>query len=498
MRTPRVAIIGAGQSGVGMGARLRRAGIDTFRIYEMRAGIGGTWHANAYPGLFCDVPSRSYQYKFAPNPDWSRLFSPGPEIRAYIEQVARDHDLPRNISFDTEVETVTWRDTEWEVRTTTGDTEAFDFVITAAGALVRTRTPAIEGLESFAGRRFHSAEWEQDAELAGKRVAVIGTGSTGMQLTRAIGPIASKFELFQRTPQWVLPLINIPYGPVAKRIMRRFPFANQFAYRFWQRVTEGTFGVAVIKAGWQRRLIAALCRAHLHVIRDPDLRRRMTPDYLPGCKRLVMGGGFYQQFRRSTVSLVDTPIDRIEPRGIVTADGILHEQDVIVMATGFSTNRYVLPVEFVGLGGTRLTDRWDPQPEAYRTVAVPGFPNVFMLIGPHSPFGNQSLFTISETQADFAMGWIEGWQRGEFDTVAPTEAATEAFNRDLRDALPGTIWTTGCDSWYIGADGLPAMWPWPPDRHAEMLAQPELGHWSMERVNGHEQRQRAEHVEGRS
>lgn len=482
MRTPRVAIIGAGQSGIGMAVRLRRAGINSLRIYEMRDGLGGTWHANTYPGLFCDVPSRYYQYRFAPNPDWSRVFSPGPEIQAYIERVARDHDITPRISFSTEVQEARFENGAWTVRTTTGDEERFDFVITAAGALVRPRTPAISGLESFVGQRFHSAEWDHSVRVEGRRVAVIGTGSTGMQLTRALAPVAAKFELYQRTPQWVLPLSNVNYGRIGRILMNRFPRLNLYAYRLWQKLTEETFGIAVIRAGWQRRMIRFMCETHLRRVRDPELRRRMTPDYPPGCKRLVMGNGFYEHFERPTVSLVDTPIDHIEPQGIVTVDGVLHEQDVIVTATGFVTNKYVLPMEFVGPDGRRLSEVWDPQPFGYRTVATPGFPNVFMLIGPHSPFGNQSLFAISETQSDFAMGWIERWRRGEFDTVAPTEEATAKFNADLKAAIPTTIWAAGCDSWYIGADGTPAMWPWTAAHHAEVLREPEPNDWQLTRA----------------
>lgn len=482
MRTPRVAIIGAGQSGIGMAVRLKRAGIDTFRVYEAREGIGGTWHANTYPGLYCDVPSRNYQYRFAPNPNWSRLFSPGAEIRSYVEQVARDHDILRHISFSTEVEEARFADGAWSVRTNDGEQETFDFVITAAGALVHPRTPSIPGLDTFAGDRCHSAEWDHAISVAGKRVAVIGTGSTGMQLTRAIAPVAARFELFQRTPQWVLPLVNPPYTTLGRSVMRRFPALNLRSYRLWQRAIEGTFGIAVIRTGWQRRLVAGLCRLHLRTVKDPDLRRRLTPDYPPGCKRLVMGSGFYKLFERPTVSLVDTPIDHVEPRGIVTADGVLHELDVLVTATGFVTNTYVLPMEFLGTEGRRLTEVWDPQPFGYRTVATPGFPNVFMLIGPHSPFGNQSLFAISETQADFAMQWIERWRRGEFETVAPTEEATARFNAEMKAAVPNTIWAAGCDSWYLGADGTPEMWPWTAAHHGEVLRTPVPGDWELKRV----------------
>lgn len=479
-RTPRIAIIGAGMSGIGMAARLQRAGIESFHLYERHPEVGGTWHANTYPGLYCDVPSRNYQYTFAPNPDWSRLYSPGREIWAYIDQVARDHDVHRRISFNTEVTEATWKDGHWTVRTDTGEQADYDFIITATGGLVRPRRPDIKGLDTFEGAAFHSAEWDHSVELAGKRVAVIGTGSTGMQLTKALAPVAEKFELYQRTPQWILPTVNFRYSPLAKVLQRRFPFLRMPAYRFWQTFLEGTFGTAVIKPGWQRTLLSAMCRLHLLRVRDRDLRRRYTPDYKPMCKRLVMGSGFYGLFSRSNTDLVDTPIDHIEPRGIVTEDGELHELDVIVLATGFDAQLFVRPIELVGPEGNRLSELWADRPFGYRSVGLPGFPNVFMLIGPHSPFGNQSLFTISETQAAFALRCIEQWRRGEFDAMAPTHEATEQFNAELREAMPGTIWASGCTSWYIGADGQPSVWPWRASHHREILQQPEPGDWELQ------------------
>lgn len=481
LRTPRVAIIGAGMSGIGMGCKLRMAGIETFHIYEKWDDLGGTWHANTYPGLGCDVPSRNYQYTFAPNPDWSHVFSPGPEIWAYLNRVADDFGLKDRMTFRDEVQVATWDEEErvWRLRTKAGETADYDFVITAAGGLVQTRTPDIEGLADFEGARFHSAEWDHSIPLEGRRIGVVGTGSTGMQITRALAPVAGKFELYQRTPQWIMPVLNRRYTRVGKAVLRRFPQLNRPLARGWQVATEGTFGIAVIRPGWQRTLLSGLCRAHLRRVRDPELRRRFTPQDKPMCKRLVMGTGFYGHFEQPHVHLVDTPIERVEAKGIRTADGVLHELDVIVMATGFDAHLFVRPMELVGTGGVKLSQTWEVEPYGYRSVALPGYPNVFMLIGPHSPFGNQSLFLISETQADFAMRCIERWRRGELDAMAPTREATDRFNAEMREVLPNTIWASGCNSWYLGADGTPSVWPYEASHHREILQEPEPDDWDL-------------------
>jgi cation diffusion facilitator CzcD-associated flavoprotein CzcO len=480
-RTPRVAIIGAGMSGIGMAAKLRMAGIDSFHVYEQWDDLGGTWHANTYPGLSCDVPSRYYQYTFAPNPDWGWVNSPGREIWAYLNRVADRFGVREQASLGTRVKEAEWVEGEWRLRTEDGREDAYDFIVTAAGGLVRTRKPDIPGLDSFAGAAFHSAEWDHSVPLEGRRIGVVGTGSTGMQITRALAPIAGHFELYQRTPQWIVPIPNRRYTRMTKWAFRRFPQLNHWAYRYWQTLFEHTFGVATVRPGWQRSLVSAACRLHLRRVRDPELRARFTPADQPMCKRLVMGNGFYGLFECPNVELVDTPIDRVEARGIVTSDGALHELDVIVLATGFDAHAFVRPMELIGPDGLRLSEVWDGEPYGYRSVALPGFPNVLMLIGPHSPFGNQSLFTISETQMDFAMGMIERWRRGEVETVAPTREATDRFNQEVRAAMPSTVWVTGCKSWYIGKDGLPHAWPWTPERHREILAEPEWDDWDVVR-----------------
>jgi cation diffusion facilitator CzcD-associated flavoprotein CzcO len=477
LRSPDVAIIGAGMSGVGMAAKLRMAGLDSFRVFERWEDIGGTWHANTYPGLFCDIPSRYYQYRFAPNPDWSHLYSPGPEIQAYIRGIADRYGVREQTTFGTTVTEAEWIDGRWRLRTEDGEESTYDFIITAVGGLVHTRKPEIPGLESFDGPVFHSAEWDHSVELAGKRIAVVGTGSTGMQLTRALAPISGHFELYQRTPQWILPLPNHRYSRPARALFRRIDKLNLLAYRGWQLLYERAFARATVGGAVSLWGVGLTCRMHLRRVRDPDLRRRLTPPDKPMCKRIVMGTGFYGQFVRPNVDLVDAGIDHVGPDGIVTRDGVLHELDVIILATGFDAHAFLRPMELIGPGGLRLSELWSEEPFAYRTVGLPGFPNVLMLMGPLSPLGNQSLFATSETQQDFALSVIEEWRRGAIDAAAPTAEATAEFMAQARAALPNTVWATGCDSWYIGKDGLPNLWPWMPERHRELLQQRVAGDW---------------------
>jgi cation diffusion facilitator CzcD-associated flavoprotein CzcO len=476
MSDPRVAIVGAGMSGLCMAHALQRAGIEDFTVYEKADEVGGTWRENRYPGLTCDVPSRFYSYSFAPNPDWSSYFSPGREIQGYFTRVTDELGLRRHIRFGAEVTQARWEDGRWSLRTSRGDRDVADVLVTATGVLHHPRVPPIKGLETFAGAAFHSARWDESAQLDDRRVAVIGTGSTGVQITTALARRTRRLVVFQRTAQWILPVANIPYSPVIRHVLRRFPRLNRVIYRFYQATLEAILGDAVTRRGPARLALDGLCRLNLRLaVRDRDLRRRLRPDYEVMCKRLVMSFGFYPALQRPGVELVTEPIERVEPRGIVTADGRLHELDVIVLATGFDAHAYMRPMEIVGEGGITLDEAWAGGPRAYRTVALPGFPNLFTLMGPHSPIGNHSLIAVAETQARYIMQWIERLRRDGVRSVAPTPEATARFNDELRGALPGTVWATGCRSWYLGADGKPELWPWPPTRHREMLRAPVEG-----------------------
>lgn len=482
MRTPRVAIVGGGISGIGIAAKLKLAGIDSFDLYEKSDDVGGTWRANTYPGLRIDIPGRFYQYRFAPNPDWNCLFAPGREIWEYLKRVADDFGVTPHVSLRTAVTEAEWTGDEWLLRTDDGRQKTYDFILTGAGLLVHPRIPELRGLETFEGAWFHSAEWDHSVPLEGKRIGVVGTGSTGVQIIKGLADVAGHLELYQRTPQWIWPFFNYRYRRTTKWLYRHVPWLNHVAYRFWQVMVEGSFGRATVKPGLMRFLMTAMCRLHLYRVRDRDLRRRFTPtDAKPFCKRIIVATRFYGLFERPNVELVDSGIDHIEPGGIVTADGVLHELDVIALATGFHAHEFFRPMELIGAGGVRLSDLWsDGEPFGYRSIALPGFPNVLMMIGPHSPYASNSLMMISETQQDFIMRVIDMWRRGEIDAIAPTRQATERFNAVRRKAYSKTIWTSGCNSWYNGKDGVPHVWPWLPKRHRRALAAIELSDWELE------------------
>jgi cation diffusion facilitator CzcD-associated flavoprotein CzcO len=468
-----VAIIGAGMSGICMAIALRRAGINDLTIYEKAQSVGGTWRENTYPGLTCDVPSRFYQFSFARKPDWSHLFSPGAEIRDYFTAVAHDFGLGEHIRFGTEVVHAEFAENHWRVWTSKGDIEEVDFLITATGILHHPRHPRIVGLDTFAGAVFHSARWDHDVALRGKRVAVVGTGSTGVQIVCGLAGRAGHVGLFQRSAQWVFPFPNPAYTRLGGVLQRSVPGLGTAIYYGYRAAIE-FFAGALVKPGWRRRMVSAVCRANLRTVRDPQLRQALTPDHQPMCRRLIISGRFYRAIQRRDVDLITAGIDYVAHQGIVTTDGRLHEVDVIALATGFDAHAFMRPMSLIGEHGVTLEEAWRDGPRAHLTVSLPGFPNFFMLLGPHSPVGNYSLTAIAETQAGYILDWIQRWRRREFDTVAPTQGATDRFNAEMQAAMPDTVWATGCTSWYIGQDGHPELWPWNPSQLRVRLGQAEL------------------------
>lgn len=479
MRNVRVGIVGAGMSGLCMAAKLKAAGIEDFRVFEKAGEVGGTWRENTYPGLSCDVPARFYSYSFAPNAGWSSRFAPGPEIQGYFIRTAAKLGLREKISFNTEVTRAAWTGSDWALQLSDGSTDTVDVLVSATGVLHRPRVPDIPGLDSFAGKAFHSARWDHDVPLDGRRIAVIGTGSTGAQIVTALSKRAGRLLVFQRTPQWIMPVPDWPYTRLSRTVLGRLPALNRLSYRFYQGLLEQTFGHATVRPGPRRAVISEICRLNLRLsVRDPELRRRLEPPDEPMCKRLIMSAGYYRAMQRPAVSLVTDPIERVEPRGIVTEGGPLHEVDVLVLATGFDAHAFFRPMELIGADGVTAGEVWRAGPRAYRTVAVPGFPNFFMLIGPHSPIGNHSLIAIAETQADYALRWITELRAGRVAHAAPSVAATEEFNAAMHRALPDTVWATGCSSWYLDADGRPELWPWSPARHRAMLREPVKAHFT--------------------
>ena len=470
----RVVVIGAGMAGIASVIRLREAGFTDVVVYEKGDRIGGTWRDNTYPGVACDVPSHLYSYSFAPNPDWTYVFSPGEEICAYLENVARRHDVERFITYGTEVTRLAFSDGRWHIGLGDGSTDVADFVIAATGVLHHPRYPDIEGLDGFSGDLFHSARWDHDVPLAGRRVGVIGTGSSAVQITGALVDEVGEFHLFQRTAQWVLPMPNPPILEEDQKRFRTDPSSMaQLRAELSQRFEEN-FANAVVDAGSpQVQMLQLLCLANLEDnVTDPDLRERLRPNYQAACKRLILAPEFYQAIQRPNARLVTAPIERVEEKGIRTADGKLHELDVIVLATGFRVDRFMRPMEVCGRNGVSLDDVWAERPSAYLSISIPEFPNLFMLNGPNGPVGNFSLIEVAELQFGYIMQLVSLVNNGQGGEISATQAALDRFEADRIEAAKKTVWVTGCQSWYLDDRGIPSAWPWSFDRFRDEMARP--------------------------
>lgn len=473
-RKPKTIIIGMGLSGVAMGVRLMEAGFTDFTCYEKAEDLGGTWHYNFYPGLRCDVPSYYYQFSFSPSTNWSHRFCGGPEIKQYYIDTAKKYNVHERIKFNSEVKHAHYRDGKWEIELANGDKDSCDFLIAACGILVRPRYPDIKGLDDFEGTVIHTARWDEDLELKDKRIAVIGNGSTGIQMIKPLTDVCKKVYSFQRTPQWIVPVPNRRYSAFSKKLQQLFPPLSKFYYYSMRFVMERMMGVGVIRDGWARRNVARLCQWNLNSVKDYKLRRELTPDYTPMCKRLVMSSEFYPAIQKPNAQLVTDPIDHVEAKGIVTKDGTLHELDIICLATGYHAAEHMLPMTMSVEDGPDLDELWKDGPRGYRTVSLPGFPNFFMVMGPNSPVGNISLASVAETQSLHIVNFMKMWADGKFNQLSPKADATERFNKELVENMKDTVWTTGCASWYLDQQGVPVSWPWTADKFRNDLKNPKL------------------------
>jgi len=474
---PRFLIIGAGMSGILSAIKLREAGFHDLEIYEKADRLGGTWRENTYPGVGCDVPSHLYSYSFAPNADWSHRFSPGGEIQAYFEDVARRYDVDGLIHYGKTVRRCAFEDERWKITLADGSTDVGDVVIAATGVLHHPAYPDIPGLDSFEGPAFHSARWDHDVPLAGRRIGIIGTGSTAAQIVPALIDEVAELSLFQRTPQWVMPQQNPAYTQEEKDEFRAHPEKLVQLRADISRLFADNFSNAVIDANSpQLAAIHEACVANLESqVKDPVLREKLRPDYRAGCKRLVISEDFYDAIQRPNAALVTDGIERIEGAGVRTLDGTLHELDVLVLATGFRVDRFMRPIEVVGRDGLTLEEAWRKGPIAYLAISIPDFPNLFMLNGPNGPVGNFSLIEVAELQLGYIMQLVDRIRSGACRQVSASRAATEHFDAERRKAARRTIWQSGCHSWYLDADGVPAVWPWTFDRLREEMAKPRLG-----------------------
>ena len=460
-----VAILGAGMSGLCMAVKLQRAAIDDYVILEKSPGLGGTWWDNRYPGAHVDVPAPVYSFSFAPNPEWTRRFASAAEIQAYMQRVAERFRIGPQIRFGQRIVDARFDESagRWLIRTEDEHGArahiAARFFVCSTGALNQPRWPDIAGLDGFRGQRLHSARWDAGVDLSGKRVAVIGTGSTASQLVAPIARVAGRLHVFQRTANWVMPRLDRRYTRWDRWLAQVAPY-SRLVRAAWVLALEG--GRRGFDEGTvARRAMLATAAAHRkRQVPDEDLRRRLVPPYPLGCKRIIYSSDFYPALGQPNVELVTDAIECITERGIVTADGQERALDALVCATGFDTSHPLSSLEITGLAGRTLREAWADGPEAFHGVTVAGFPNLFLMLGPNTATGHTSTLLFIEPQADHAVACMRAVREGGHRWIAVHDAAFRAHNQRLQQRLEGSVWAQ-CSSWYrMGGNGrIVALFP---------------------------------------
>jgi cation diffusion facilitator CzcD-associated flavoprotein CzcO len=453
----RALIIGTGFSGLGMAIALQKQGVD-FVILEKADEIGGTWRDNIYPGCACDIPSHMYSFSFEPKPDWRHMWSFQSEIFDYLKEVTDKYRLRPFIRFNSNVDRAHWDDDEmrWHVFTKDGREFVAQFLVSGAGGLHIPLVPEFPGLDEFAGAAFHSAQWDPNVEIAGKRVAVIGTGASAIQIVPEIVKEVAGLQLYQRTPAWVMPRPNNPIPERLRQIFTRVPGTRALmrAGIYW--IHEGV-GFAMTR---QPRLLTIgewLGKWNIRrSIKDPELRRKLTPNYRAGCKRILNSDTYYRGIANPKTEVITERIERFTPHGIVTADGTERDVDVVVFATGFHVTDSYTYVDIKGPDGEDLVDRWNREGiSALRGITVAGMPNLFFLLGPNTALGHNSVVFMIESQIRYAAQAIAAVDRAGAQALTPTPAAQESYNAELQEQLGGTVWSTGgCQSWYLDEHGV--------------------------------------------
>ncbi len=457
----RVAIVGTGFSGLGMAIRLKQQGYDSFVVLERAADIGGTWRDNTYPGCACDVPSHLYSFSFALNPNWSRAYSPQSEIWAYLRHCAGRYGITPHIRFDTEVREAAWDDDhqQWRLTTTRGRLTA-DILVVGNGPLSVPSLPSILGIESFEGTLFHSALWDHEHDLSGERVAVIGTGASAVQFVPRIQPLVSQLTLFQRTPPWIVPRRDHPIAPWRRALFHSLPVTQRIvrAATYWQREVGA---LALVYRPRLMRNFERLARRHLAAqVADPVLRAKLTPSYLIGCKRILLSDDFYPALAQPNVEVVTDRIAEVRARSIVTEDGTQRAVDTIICATGFHVTDAPIAQCVRGRAGQTLADAWRDGMRAYLGTTVAGFPNLFLLIGPNTGLGHTSMIYMIESQIAYILDCLRVMEKRHAQAVAVRPEIEDAFNEEVQRRMRGTVWKSGCASWYLDARGRNStLWP---------------------------------------
>ena len=457
-----VGIIGAGPGGLALGIFLKKAGFEHFTIFDREDGVGGTWRINTYPGLACDVKSHLYSYSFDLNADWSRLWSGQPEILAYFEECARRYHLAPHLRLNTEVAEVIWDEVTgaWTVRTTAGEVWSFDVVVSAVGLFTQPVMPELEEREPYTGTMMHTARWDHSVDLSGKRVAVLGTGSTASQVLPEIARVAARVYSVQRSPTWILPKPDRAYTDREKWMFAHLPLAKKFyRTRLW---LQSESNIAVIENGSDKTQEFTAIAQHMldSTVGDDALRARLTPDHPLGCKRLVFATDYLQSLSAPNVDVIASPASALKAGSLVTADGTELDVDVVVCATGYAAADYLGQIDVVGEDGARLDDVWHDGAYAYLGMAVPGFPNFFMLYGPNTNVGSNSVIFVLEAQARYIVRALRYMRRHRKSYLAVDRAATAEYLAKIDRWMVGTVWTTRCSSYFRAANGrVVTQWP---------------------------------------
>jgi cation diffusion facilitator CzcD-associated flavoprotein CzcO len=456
-----IVIVGSGFSGLGMAIRLKQAGMNDFVVLERADEVGGTWQANTYPGCACDVPSHLYSFSFAPNPEWTQTYSPQPEIWDYLRRCADDFGVRPHIRLGCAVESATWLEGErcWDIETSQGTYRA-RVVIAGMGPLTEPKIPALPGLDDFEGETFHSARWNHGYDLTGKRVASIGTGASAIQYVPAIQKQVGQLHVFQRTAPWVMPHSNRPITDTERRLYRAVP-ALQKLVRAGVYAGREVLVLGFVKNPRLMRIVERLARRHMrHQIDDPQLLEKVTPDYTIGCKRILPSNRWYRALAKPNVELVTSGVREVRAQSIVDGDGVERPVDAIVFGTGFHVTDIPAAQRVRGRGGKLLDDVWHGSPRAYMGSTIAGFPNLFFLLGPNTGLGHSSMVYMIESQIAHVLAALRHMGARGAETIEIRPEAQERFNADVDARMQGTVWNTGCASWYLDDTGRNAtLWP---------------------------------------
>lgn len=458
----RIIVVGTGFSGLCMGVKLREQGEEDFVLLERAGDVGGTWRDNTYPGCACDVESHLYSFSFEPNPNWSRLYAPQPEIFAYLKHVATKYDLLRHIRFHANLTGARWDEARklWVVKAEDGRIFEGEILVSGMGGLSNPAYPNVPGIDTFEGRAFHSATWDHGFDLEDKRVAVIGSGASAIQFVPAIAPKVAHLTYFQRTPPWVVPKMDRPVRPDERADFAANPWRQQLARTKLYWMLEARFLAFKFKPEWMN-LVAKVGKHRIRKhIKDPVLQAKLTPDYTPGCKRLLISNEYYPALARTNVEVVTEGIKEVVPKGVVTQDGQFHEVDAIIFGTGFKVQDPIPKGTVYGRNGADLAEVWKQGAEAHMGIAVAGFPNFFMLMGPNTGLGHNSMVFMIESQAHYILEAIKAMKEQRIRALDVKPEVQKQFVDGVQKELESTVWQSGCKSWYINEQGRnTAAWP---------------------------------------